>query len=77
MTSTTLPDSGAREQPQHSDRKYDLGRDWSSWPTYDQVSAGLPDYWYPVQWSSEVTAKPQRIRLRGENIVIVLSLIHI
>ena len=65
MAAVDRPD----EAPQQ--RKYDRGRDWQRWPTYEKVARGLPNYWYPVQWASAVTSRPQPIRLRGENIVLV------
>lgn len=37
--------------------------DWSSWPVYDAAAGGLPDYWYPVEWSSQVGRSPRGVRI--------------
>ena len=54
-----------------ADRKYQTGSDWSKWTAYDAAAGGLENYWYPVQWSSEVGNRPQATRLCGHNIVLV------
>lgn len=45
--------------------------DWSSWPKYDKADLGFAEWWYPVQWSNQVTNKPQRIRVCGRNLALV------
>ena len=52
--------------------KYHTGKaDWSAWPVYDGADLGLRNYWYPVQWSSQVTTEPQQIELCGEKIMVM------
>jgi phenylpropionate dioxygenase-like ring-hydroxylating dioxygenase large terminal subunit len=46
-------------------------QDWSSWPHYQAAAAGFRGYWYPVTFSSHVGDRPVRIKLLGEDIVIV------
>ena len=58
------------EQARHA-RKYSKGQDWTHWKTYDAVGSGLQDYWYPVQWSSEIGKTPKSIRLCSEKILIM------
>ena len=49
-----------------------LGRlDWSTWPTYERATLGLPGYWYPVLWSREVTKKPRQITIGGQKIMLI------
>ena len=53
------------------DRKKGTGRqDWSSWPAYEAAGEGLRNYWYPVQWSSEVGRSPVSVRVCAEDIVL-------
>jgi len=52
--------------------KYRVGKaDWSAWPIYDGADAGLRNYWYPVQWSSQVKNEPQQIEVCGEKVMIM------
>ncbi|MCB0965369.1 MAG: aromatic ring-hydroxylating dioxygenase subunit alpha [Ilumatobacter sp.] len=44
--------------------------DWSSWPEYEAADKGLRDYWYPVEWSSEVGRHPVGVRVCGEDLVL-------
>ena len=44
-------------------RKYDEGRTWQAWPAYEAAESGLPDYWYPVAWASEIGKKPVPVRV--------------
>ena len=54
------------------DRRGSVGRtDWSSWPTYDRAVLGFDDWWYPVQWSTQVTSRPQQVRLCGQNVALI------
>jgi phenylpropionate dioxygenase-like ring-hydroxylating dioxygenase large terminal subunit len=46
-------------------------RDWRTWPTYEAAELGLRNFWYPVMWSREVTAKPVRVTLLGETVMLV------
>ncbi len=51
--------------------KYSEGRTtWESWPLYDSAADGLRNYWYPVQWSSQVKNKPTGVRVCAENVVL-------
>lgn len=51
--------------------KQSVGRvDWSSWPIYDEAAAGLRNYWYPVQWSSQVINKPTGVKVLDTEIVL-------
>jgi phenylpropionate dioxygenase-like ring-hydroxylating dioxygenase large terminal subunit len=73
MSATELPVAlrNRATQRHRGDRKHATGKaDWSSWPTYDAAAAGLRDYWYPVQWSSEVRDEPQAIQVCGERLMI-------
>ncbi|MEM9134805.1 MAG: Rieske 2Fe-2S domain-containing protein [Actinomycetota bacterium] len=48
-----------------------VGRvDWSSWPVYDGATTGLRNYWYPVQWSTQVTRKPTAVEVCGEKLML-------
>jgi phenylpropionate dioxygenase-like ring-hydroxylating dioxygenase large terminal subunit len=71
MSDSADEDKNSQRAKAKLERKCSTGQDWSRWPTYDNVEAGLQNYWYPIQWSSEVDSKPQRIRLCGENIVVI------
>jgi len=52
-------------------KAYSTGRqDWQSWPVYDGATLGLRDYWYPVEWSSQVGRSPVGRELCGERIVL-------
>jgi phenylpropionate dioxygenase-like ring-hydroxylating dioxygenase large terminal subunit len=46
-------------------------QDWSSWPHYQAAAAGFRGYWYPVTFSSHVGERPVRIKLLGEDIMII------
>lgn len=46
-------------------------QDWRSWPNYQAAKAGFRGYWYPVCFSNQVTGKPKKVTLLGENIVII------
>ena len=52
-------------------RATDGRQDWSAWPAYDAAADGLRDYWYPVQWSSEVGRAPVAARVCATNIVLM------
>jgi phenylpropionate dioxygenase-like ring-hydroxylating dioxygenase large terminal subunit len=55
-----------------SNKSLDAGRtDWTAWPTYDAAALGFRNWWYPVQWSSQVGEKPQQVELCGEKVAIV------
>lgn len=63
---------GTETSTERAGTRTSLGRaDWSSWPAYEAAAAGFPGYWYPVEWSSEVTKKPRQVTLRGEKLVLV------
>src|SRR5262249_6828788 len=47
------------------------GQDWSSWPTYEAAALGFRNYWYPVQWSSQIGEKPVPVTVCGERIALV------
>jgi len=51
-------------------KKYDLGRDWSAFPDYEDAKLGLRNYWYPVLWARELKKKPKAIKLCGEKIIL-------
>lgn len=77
MSSTTLPDSlvqrmGRRAAPRDGDdAKRSVGRvDWSRWAAYDAAISGLADYWYPVQWSSQVATEPTGVKVCDTDIVL-------
>ncbi|MCU1491865.1 MAG: Rieske (2Fe-2S) iron-sulfur protein [Acidimicrobiaceae bacterium] len=68
----TSPDTASSQGPSRDDRRTSPGRtDWTSWPAYDAAELGFSDYWYPVQWSSQVTKRPLPITLRGERLVLL------
>ncbi|MFW6033552.1 MAG: Rieske 2Fe-2S domain-containing protein [bacterium] len=52
-------------------RRYPGRQDWSTWPHYDAAKLGFRGYWYPVMWSSQVTAKPQQLRICGDRIMVM------
>ena len=57
--------------PLRKDPRETVGRgDWQSWPTYDGAASGLQNYWYPVEWSVEVTHRPRAVRICGEDLVL-------
>jgi phenylpropionate dioxygenase-like ring-hydroxylating dioxygenase large terminal subunit len=62
-----------RRRPAKKHRAGNLpGRqDWSTWPHYQAAKAGFRGYWYPVNFSSHVGERPVRVKLLGEDIVIV------
>ena len=45
--------------------------DWARWPAYDAADTGLRNYWYPVEWSSQVERSPRGVRLLAENVVLM------
>ncbi len=47
------------------------GQDWKTWPTYEAAELGFRNYWYPVQWSSQVGRKPVPVTVLGERIALV------
>lgn len=60
-----------RPRPSGEDATYSTGRqDWSRWPNYDAAEEGLRNYWYPVQWSSEIGRSPTKVRVCGEDIML-------
>ncbi len=62
----TAVDETAKPNP-----KYSEGRtSWKSWPDYDAATEGLRNYWYPVEWSSQVKRKPTGVKVCGENVVL-------
>jgi phenylpropionate dioxygenase-like ring-hydroxylating dioxygenase large terminal subunit len=72
VTETVLPERvRARSRRTAGDAKRATGRaDWSTWPRYDAAGAGLRNYWYPVQWSSEVHERPQPVTVCGEKLML-------
>ena len=53
-------------------KQADVGRgDWSAWPAYDAADTGFRNYWYPVQWSGQLTDKPQQVKVCGETLVLI------
>ena len=42
------------------------GQDWQTWPTYEAAVLGFRNYWYPVQWSSQVGDRPTAVTVMGE-----------
>ncbi len=60
-----------QSNPVDTGRRHDTGKDWARWPNYEAAATGLRDYWYPVQWASEVGRRPQKIRLCGENLLLI------
>lgn len=47
------------------------GQDWRNWPTYDAAALGFRNYWYPVQWGSQVGEKPTSVTVLGERVALV------
>ena len=45
-------------------------QDWSSWPLYEAAESGLRNYWYPVEWSSQVRRDPVGLTVCGERIML-------
>ena len=45
-------------------------QDWFKWPTYDAAASGLRNYWYPVEWSSQVGRSPVATMVCGEKIML-------
>ena len=77
MNSTRLPGALLDRQARGSspktkaEAKRSEGRvDWSRWATYDAAATGLQNYWYPVQWSSQVRDEPQGVKLCDTEIVL-------
>ena len=61
---TDVCPSPRRRVPLRRTGRSAVGRvDWSSWPAYDAADDGLRDYWYPVEWSSQVGRAPSRVRV--------------
>lgn len=44
--------------------------DWSSWPVYDAAGNGLRNFWYPVQWATEVGRQPVALKVCGETVML-------
>ncbi len=62
----------ARSKKAGDNPKYNMGKaDWKAWPTYDGGDNGWRNYWYPVQWSSQVKNEPQQIEVCGEKVMIM------
>lgn len=61
--------SGHRQQVSGPPRQ--VGQDWSIWPTYESATLGFRNYWYPVQWSSQVGEKPVPVTVCGERLALV------
>jgi nitrite reductase/ring-hydroxylating ferredoxin subunit len=47
------------------------GQDWQSWPVYERASLGFRNYWYPVQWASQISEKPTAVTVCGEQVMLV------
>lgn len=47
------------------------GKDWSSWPRYEQAELGFRNYWFPVMWAKQVGHKPVAVELLGEKLALV------
>lgn len=43
----------------------------SAWPRYDRAALGLRNYWYPAALAGELGRKPMRLKLLGEELVLV------
>jgi phenylpropionate dioxygenase-like ring-hydroxylating dioxygenase large terminal subunit len=70
----TVDDSPDTQPPVRSRRRPtgEPGRqDWKSWPHYDAAGAGFRGYWYPVSWSSQITADPLPFTICGEKITLI------
>jgi phenylpropionate dioxygenase-like ring-hydroxylating dioxygenase large terminal subunit len=71
----TSIDTGERVRAlrrQRSAKRDDAGRmDWSAWPNYDAAALGFRNWWYPVQWSNQVTSSPSQTVVCGEKVVLV------
>lgn len=68
----SLQNRVGRRDRSDTDKQSDVGRgDWSAWPIYDAAATGFRNYWYPVQWSGQVTGKPQQIKVCGETLVLI------
>ena len=73
LAGVTVPErlerlAGRRRKP----AERSVGRqDWSTWPTYDEASLGLRNYWYPVMWSRDVGAKPVPVKLLGDTVMLM------
>jgi phenylpropionate dioxygenase-like ring-hydroxylating dioxygenase large terminal subunit len=64
--------AGVRTDPDDDPRRPTAGRmDWSAWPTYQAAAEGLPNYWYPVEWSSQIDEKPRAFTVAGQRLVLV------
>lgn len=46
-------------------------QDWSSWPHYQAAAAGFRGYWYPVLFADQVGERPVRVRLLGDDILVI------
>jgi phenylpropionate dioxygenase-like ring-hydroxylating dioxygenase large terminal subunit len=58
--------AGERRDP----RKSSGTSSWARWPRYDEAGAGLPNYWYPVEWSTEIARSPKAVRICGEDLLL-------
>ena len=53
-------------------RRSRTGRhDWSAWPRYEAAAEGFTDYWYPVDWATQITERPCGYKVAGHKIVLV------
>jgi len=55
------------------ERRFNPGPGWEAWPKYEAAAAGLPNFWYPVAWASEIRGKPVPLRVCGRDIVLIRS----
>jgi nitrite reductase/ring-hydroxylating ferredoxin subunit len=74
-TRTMTVDDSPDTQPPVRSRRRPTGepgrQDWKSWPHYDAAGSGFRGYWYPVTWSSQITADPLPFTICGEKITLI------
>ena len=71
MTVLDLDNAPRNEQrTEDSEKKLNLGRDWTAFPEYDAAAKGLDNYWYPVLWSHALKKKPTGVRICGRDIML-------
>lgn len=75
MTATlpvSVRDRSGTDRPGDRDEaRRSAGRvDWSRWPVYDAAPSGLSNYWYPVQWSSQIGRSPTGVKVCDTALVL-------
>lgn len=71
MAQSTASSGGTADGLRPGKQRQPTRQDWSTWPSYNAAAAGFRGYWYPVTWSSHVTAKPSAFTICGDKLALI------